>query len=160
MEHKSAMQPVHDRGGINNHTHGIRERVVGYTGTVSGGASIISSYSLCHQICLGVIALLSLAGITVAGMPLMFLSKYQTLFWGIGIAMLGIMSIFYYFHKGCISGTLLSANAGFLIAGLPFPIVSPYQLLLWEVGGVIVVASIAVWCMGMVRSNKPCCRMS
>lgn len=140
-----------------------KESVFGYTGTVSGGASILSSYTICHQVCLGLIALLSIVGITVAGMPLAFLSKYTMFFWGLGAAMMGITAILYFFHPHCISGRLLSANAGFLIAGLPFEAFLKYQRFLWTAGVAIVISTLALWLWDKRKAHQSppsCCKTS
>lgn len=158
----------------------LKERILSYTGNISGGASIISSYTLCHQICLGLIALLSVIGISVAGMPLAFLSRYTFFFWGLGAAILGVTSILFYYHKynnknnnhkGCISGKLLVANGGFLIAGIPFAALINYQRILWILGGAVVASSIASWAVekqharharrrAQKNSDKACCQHS
>ena len=137
-----------------------KESLLGYSGTVSGGASILSSYTICHQVCLGLIALLSVVGITVVGMPLAFLSKYTMFLWGLGVAMLGITALLYYFNHHCISGKLLSANAGFLIAGLPFEAFLNYQRLLWVAGGAIVASTLVMWLWEKRRVHRSCCKTS
>lgn len=140
-----------------------KESVLGYTGTISGGASILSSYTICHQVCLGLIALLSIVGITVAGMPLAFLSKYTMFLWGLGAAMLGITAILYHFHPHCISGRLLTANAGFLIAGLPFEAFLKYQRFLWTIGGTIVASILISWLLERHKNRGlqgSCCSKS
>jgi len=153
---------------VHNEIHGgksrlSKESLLGYSGTVSGGASILGSYTICHQVCLGLIALLSVVGITVVGMPLAFLSKYTMFLWGLGAAMLGITALLFYFNHYCISGKLLAANAGFLIAGLPFEAFLKYQPFLWTAGGAIVISTLALWLWDKRKAHQTppsCCKTS
>ncbi|MEK6874324.1 MAG: hypothetical protein AABX52_01085 [Nanoarchaeota archaeon] len=128
-------------------------RTIGYVGTVSGGTSIISSYSVCHQLCMAIIAVLSIIGISVSGMPLLFLQQYNTLFWSIGVTLL-IIGVYIYYQKGCISGKLLLTNTGLLVAGIPFKPLVSYQLLLWMLGGALVLSSIILWTYEKKNNKK------
>ena len=61
----------------------IKEKVMGATGSVSGVASVFGSWQVCHNICLGLIAVLAVLGVTVTGMPLLFLTKWAIPLWTI-----------------------------------------------------------------------------
>ena len=59
----------------------VKEKGTGVLGIFSGIASFLGSYQVCHSACLALISLLSLVGITVAGMPLLFLTQVAIPFW-------------------------------------------------------------------------------
>ncbi len=98
----------------------IKEKIIGATGSVSGIASIMGSWQVCHNICLGIVALLGILGITVVGMPLAFLTKVAIPLWSVAVALL-IITILLYVKKKCISRNLIMINSGLIIAGTPFP---------------------------------------
>lgn len=123
-----------------------KEKLISYAGTASGGASIVSAHNVCHYTCLGLIALLGFLGITVAGMPLMFLAKYNTLFWSMGTGFLLFALLIRMKYSLCISRKLLLGNAGLVIAGIPFvPLWSYAQFFIWVLGGGMVMVSIILW---------------
>ena len=70
--------------------NGIKERLLGASGSVSGALGFLGGYQVCHNVCMGLITLLTFLGITVAGMPLLFLTKVAIPFW---IAALTLLSI-------------------------------------------------------------------
>src|SRR3990167_4147750 len=86
-----------------------------FTG-LSGTLSFLGGWQVCHNICLGVIALLSLIGITVVGMPLLFLTQYTIYFWSIAVLILIPTLILYWKDKKCMSAKLLLFNLGIIIA--------------------------------------------
>jgi len=93
---------------------------------------------------MAVIALLSVIGITVSGMPLMFLTKVAVPFWIAGVAMLGLLGYMRTKMK-CVSGKLLTLNSGLLIAGIPFAPINQYPAVLWSIGGVLVIAAAGLY---------------
>src|SRR3989338_5629834 len=95
------------------------EKAIGAVGSISGTASILGSWQVCHSICLGIIALLGIIGITVVGMPLLFLTKIAIPLWAIAILLL-IITIILYLKKKCISRGWILLNTGLIIAGIPF----------------------------------------
>src|SRR3989338_4596148 len=97
----------------------LKEKLIGATGSLSGAASILGSWQVCHNVCLGVIALLGIIGITVAGMPLLFLTEIAAPVWSVAFIMLAITFVLYY-KKSCISKKLMLFNTGVVIAGVPF----------------------------------------
>ncbi len=122
----------------------IKEKLIGLTGSISGGASILGSWQLCHNICLGFISLLSIIGITVVGMPLAFFQKIAIPLWSVA-AVLWVLTYYMYYSRKCISKNLLIINAGLIIAGIPFSFVQEFQQALWLIGGIIALTGIVLW---------------
>lgn len=114
-----------------------KEKLLAGTGSLSGAASIMGSWQICHNICLGVIALLSLIGITITSMPLLFLTSIKTPMWLIAVVLL-FATIVLYKMKKCISKNLIIFNAGLVIAGVPFQDLQQYSIYFWIVGGSLV----------------------
>ena len=125
----------------------IKEKLVGATGSLSGAASILGSWNVCHNVCLGIIAVLGLIGITITGMPLLFLTKVAIPFWIIAV-ILFVIILYFYFKKHCISKTLIFINSGLIIAGTPFEPLQTYQLYFWIVGGALVIMGILFFIIG------------
>ncbi len=125
----------------------IKEKLVGSVGAASGITSALGGYQVCHSLCMSVIALLGILGITVAGMPLMFLTKVAIPFWIAAVAMLGILGYFHIKMK-CVSGKLLMFNSGLIIAGVPFAPINQYPAVLWSIGGILVIISVVLYVKG------------
>lgn len=121
----------------------VKEKLVGSVGAASGITSALGGYQVCHQLCMTVIALLGVLGITVAGMPLMFLTKVAIPFWIAAVAMLGVLGYFHIKMK-CVSGKLLVFNSGLIIAGVPFAPLNQYPAVLWSIGGTLVIVAIGL----------------
>lgn len=125
-----------------------KEKLVEKSGSVasavSGTVGFLGSYQVCHNICMGIIALLSIIGITVVGMPLLFLTKVAIPFWIAAVVLLSI-TLFFYFKKRCISKNLILFNIGIIIAGVPFYQVQGFIWLFWIIGGILVLTSIFFW---------------
>ncbi|MBI2542263.1 hypothetical protein HYV80_06145 [Candidatus Woesearchaeota archaeon] len=131
-----------------------KERLVGATGTVSGAASILGSWQICHNICLGMVFLLSLVGITVTGMPLLFLTKIAVPLWTIAVLLL-FATIVLYHAKKCISINLIILNAGLIIAGVPFKSLQGYSAFFWIVGGLVSLSAIFMFIKDrLTRKNE------
>ena len=106
----------------------------------SGGLSFLGGWQVCHNLCLAVIALLSLIGISVAGMPLMFLTQYAIYFWSAAVVLL-IPSIFMYLkNKACMSKNLILFNIGIVVFSIPF--LQEVSLVFWFAGGLIIAFSL------------------
>ena len=73
----------------------FKEKIIEGFGSVSGFASILGSWQICHNICLGIVALLSIFGITVIGLPFLFLNKIAVYVWSIAFLLLIITIIIY-----------------------------------------------------------------
>lgn len=115
----------------------IIEKTGSITSTISGIMGFLGSWHVCHNLCLGIIALLSLIGITLVGMPLLFLTKVAVPFWIAAVVLLGITLIFY-FQKKCISKNLILFNTGIIIAGVPFRQLQNFTKIFWIIGGGLV----------------------
>ena len=131
----------------------LKEKLVGSAGAVSGVTSALGGYQVCHNLCLSVIALLGILGITVAGMPLMFLTKIAIPFWIAAVLMLGILGYFHIKMK-CVSGKLLIFNSGLIIAGVPFEPFKNYPAALWSVGGLLIVIAVVLYIEGKFDGKK------
>lgn len=131
----------------------LDERIAGATGGVSGAASILGSWQICHNVCLGIIALLSVVGITLTGMPLLFLTKIAVPVWIIAVVLLGVV-FYFYFTRHCISKNLILINTGLIIAGTPFLALQPYQIWFWIVGGSLAASGIGMYIRDKIVKKK------
>lgn len=120
----------------------IKERAIEATGSISGAASILGSWQVCHNLCLGLIAVLGILGITVTGMPLLFFTKIAIPVWIVAVALLFI-TIAIYIKKPCISKNLILVNSGLVIAGTPFQALQKFSLFFWIIGGILALAGIS-----------------
>ena len=130
----------------------IKEKIISATGSVSGAASVLGSWQVCHNVCLGIIALLSLVGITIVGMPLLFLTKLTVPFWIAAFTLLLVTTILY-IKKKCISGKLILFNSGLIIAGTPFKQVQDFSLAFWIIGGALAVISICLFIKDKIKNK-------
>ena len=108
--------------------------------SISGCISFLGGWQICHNLCLVVIALLSAIGVTVAGMPLLFLNQYAVYFWSAAALLLIPTLIMYWKNKACMSSKLVIFNLGIVIASVPFA--QSYQIILWSIGGILIAYSI------------------
>ena len=121
-----------------------KERLIGATGSVAGIASILGTWQACHNVCLALVGFLSILGITVIGMPLVFLTEVAIPVWTVAVILLTITAILY-IKKKCISSRLLLVNSGLIIAGIPFPFLQQFTEIFWVIGGVLVVTGISLF---------------
>ena len=131
----------------------LKEKAIGATGSVSGAASILGSWQVCHNVCLGIIALLGLVGITVVGMPLLFLTKIAIPMWTIAVVLLAAV-VWLYFSKHCISKNLIMLNSGLIIAGTPFQQVQQFSIFFWVVGGFLAAAGVSLFVKEKIQKKK------
>ncbi|MEK6834752.1 MAG: hypothetical protein AABX61_00630 [Nanoarchaeota archaeon] len=97
-----------------------KEKYLNYFSSFSGFSGIFSSYQVCHSICLGTIALLSLIGITLTGLPFLFLQKFALPLWTIALALFAVSIFIYIKHKHHKIKNLLIFNFGAIVVGIPF----------------------------------------
>lgn len=135
---------------MNRKNKHLNENSVGAVAGLSGFASILGSWQVCHSVCMWIIAALSIIGITVVGMPLFFLTTIAVPVWIFALALFAV-TLFFYFSKGCISRNLIIFNAGVIVAGIPFQAVQRFQLYFWIVGGAIVSMSIFLYLKDKLR---------
>jgi hypothetical protein len=133
---------------------GRKEKLVGISGSVSGGLSVLGSYQVCHNVCMGLISLLTVLGITIAGMPLLFLTKVALPFWALACGLLLASVVLKLSGLMPFSGKLLLLNAGLLTAGIPFQQLQHLNRVFWTIGGLIVLASLLWWVYGKVASDE------
>ncbi len=132
-----------------------KERFLGFFSSISGGLSFLGGWQVCHNLCLGIIALLSAIGITVVGMPLLFLTQYAVYFWSAAVLILIPTLILYWKNRKCVSSKLILFNVGIVIASVPFAQLQDYQIAFWAVGGILIAGS--VWMLAkdsFQRGNK------
>ena len=122
----------------------VKEKALSLSSSASGIMGFLGGYQVCHNICLGIIALLSLIGITLVGMPLLFLTKVAIPFW-IAAATLFFITLAFYLKKRCISKNMLLFNGGIIVAGVPFNAVRSALPLFWIIGGTAVLVSILLF---------------
>jgi len=130
----------------------VTEKTATLSSSLSGALSFLGGYQVCHNVCLGIIALLSLIGITIVGMPLLFLTKVAIPFWTAAVLLFAI-TLALYFKKKCISKNLLMLNSGIIIAGIPFKAVQDYLAIFWIIGGTLVVLSILIFIKKRLSKN-------
>ena len=107
---------------------------------LSGGLSFLGGWQVCHNLCLGIVALLSVIGITTVGMPLFFLTQYTIYFWLAAVLLLVPTGIMYMKYKKYISSKLIFLNIGIIIASIPF--FQDFIIAFWLIGGILIVYSI------------------
>jgi len=132
----------------------IKEKIIGSAGSISGIASILGSWQVCHNVCLGLIAILSVLGITLVGMPLAFLTKIAVPVWSVAVVFLVITALLH-LKKKCISGKLLTFNSGLIIAGIPF--FTQLSTIFMSIGGVVAFTGIALFIKDKL-TKKRCCK--
>ena len=123
---------------INN----LKEKILGGTAGMSGTLSFLGGYQVCHNACLALISMLTILGFSVAGMPLLFLTKVAVPFWALALALL-ILTIILKFGKNMgFSGKIILLNSGLIIAGIPFQEVENFNYIFWIAGGILIIFSI------------------
>lgn len=115
----------------------LKQKLIQGTNTMSGGVSVLGSYQICHNICMGLISLLSILGITVIGMPLLFLTKIALPFWIAAATLLLIMVILKLTIMKGLSTNMMIFNSGLIIAGIPFRNLQVYKNYFFIIGGSI-----------------------
>ena len=128
----------------------FREKSLSISSSVSGVMGFLGGYQVCHNICLGIIALLSLIGITLVGMPLLFLTKVAIPFW-IAAFFLLMVSLVFYIKSKCISKNLLLFNGGIIIAAIPFRALEKFFPIFWIIGGTIILISILLFIKSRIK---------
>lgn len=120
-----------------------REKIFWAAGSLTGSLGFLGGYQVCHNTCMGLIILLTFLGFTVAGMPLLFLTKVAIPFWIAAVSLLMVMLALNYKKITHISNKMLLFNSGLIIAGVPFQQVQQFNYIFWIVGGSLVAFSVA-----------------
>ena len=119
-----------------------KEKILGTSGSLTGTLSFLGGYQVCHNACLALISLLTILGFTVAGMPLLFLTRVAVPFWTLALALLVTTVILKYGKKMKFSGKIILLNSGLIIAGIPFEQVQQFNYIFWIIGGSLVIITI------------------
>jgi len=117
-------------------------KYLGLFSGLSGTLSFLGGWQICHNLCLGIIGLLSVIGITAVGMPLLFLTQYAIYFWSAAVLLLIPILIMYWKNRKCMSSKLILFNVGIVIASVPFAHLQAYQIAFWFIGGILILFSI------------------
>ncbi|MDP3918642.1 MAG: hypothetical protein Q8Q35_01925 [Nanoarchaeota archaeon] len=133
----------------------IKQRGITSLGSISGLASVLGSWQVCHNICLGLIVLLSLIGITITGMPLFFLTKIAVPIWIVAFLLLGV-TLGLYYKKKCISRNLIILNSGLILAGIPFQQVQSYSSYFLSIGGIVAVIGLSLFIREKMQKKRSC----
>ena len=128
-------------------------RIVGVSGSISGAASVLGSWQVCHSICTAIIIVLSMMGITLSTMPLLFLTKIASVMWGIA-ATLFAATLYFYLAKKCISSALVMLNTGLLVMGIPFAALQQFILLFYGIGGTLAVSGLVLLMQPLIQEKK------
>jgi len=131
----------------------IKAKAASISSSVSGVMGFLGGYQVCHNICLGIIALLSVIGITLVGMPLLFLTKVAIPFW-IAAFFLLMVSLVFYIKSKCISKNLLLFNGGIIIAAIPFRALEKFFPIFWVIGGTIILISILLLIKSRIKNKN------
>ena len=120
----------------------IKEKIMGKISTITGVTSVLGSWQICHTICLGIVTLLALIGITITGMPLIFLTTITVPVWSIAVTLFSTTLILHIKGHACISPSMIILNAGILIAGIPFQKLQSYTPIFYTIGGTLVIVAL------------------
>ena len=126
------------------------EKTVGVSSGISGFASVLGSYQVCHALCLGVLALLSAVGIAAVGMPFFFLTKVAVYFW-VGALGLLLLTFLLSLKMRCAPHKTLLLNSGLVIAGTPSSLAGEYTTYTLVVGTIGILMSITWYIHGKVH---------
>lgn len=122
-----------------------KAKVSSIAGTASGIGSVISVHNVCHSLCLGVAALLSIFGITISSNSLMFLQNYNMLFWGMGMLFLALNLFLLAKYPNCMPKHMIVINIGLLVIGFPFFQYAKFNFIFWIIGGLIAATGVGMW---------------
>ena len=132
---------------------GIKEKVLGTTGGLTGALSFLGGYQVCHNACLALVAFLTFLGFTVAGMPLLFLTKVAVPFWIAAVLLSMIMLALNYKKIIHISNKILLFNSGLIIAGIPFQQIQNFNYIFWIIGGILAILSIGWYLYDKIKKE-------
>lgn len=131
-----------------NTKKGLKENIASAISGFSGLMGVFSSWAVCHNVCTAAIALLAIIGITVTGMPLLFLQSVAVPFWTAAVILLIALLVLKWRKMGCLSGKMLLLNSGLVVMGTPFG--TQFRQLFWLVGGALVLAAAFSFVKGKV----------
>lgn len=94
--------------------------------------------------------MLSAVGITVVGMPLLFLTQYAVYFWSAAVLLLIPTLIIYWKNRKCMSSNLIIFNVGIVIVSIPF-VQFPFQIALWMIGGALILYTVSIFLKSRIK---------
>ena len=136
-----------------NEMSNVKEKILGASGSLTGTLSFLGGYQVCHNACLALISVLTILGFTVAGMPLLFLTKVAIPFWALALALLIMTIILKYGKNFVFSEKIILLNLGLIIAGTPFQEVEKFNYIFWIVGGSLVLLSFGWYIYDKIVKN-------
>src|SRR3989338_2126341 len=122
---------------------GLREKALSAASGLSGLMGVFSSWTVCHNVCTAAIALLAIIGITVAGMPLLFLQSVAVPFWTAAVLIFAVLVALKLKGMVCLSGNALMLNGGLILFGMPLQSLQGFILLFRLAGSVLILAAVA-----------------
>ena len=122
---------------LNKMIKNVKEKVIGNLGTISGFTSLLSSWQICHNVCLGIVSVLAVIGITLNFMPFEILTRFAVPIWIFAFILL-LVTLGFYLKKKCISKNQLFFNSGLIVASVPFAVLQPAIAYFWAIGGLFV----------------------
>ncbi|MEK7516780.1 MAG: hypothetical protein AAB562_04260 [Patescibacteria group bacterium] len=99
----------------------ISPRALSRGSKISGCASVLGSWQICHNLCSSLVAALTTLGFAIQGMPLLFLNRWQTPLWMVALALFGALILLrFVMRMRFITRRSMLGNVGLILAGLPF----------------------------------------
>ena len=132
----------------------IKEKILGTFGSLTGTLGFLGGYQVCHNTCLALVAFLTFLGFTVAGMPLLFLTKVAIPFWIAAFLLLTTTIVLRYKKMMHFSDKMILFNSGLIIAGTPFQQVQQFDYVFWIAGGILVTLSIGWYAYDKFNKNN------
>ncbi len=111
-------------------------------GTASGIIGSVGSLSnVCHSLCMSIVSLFAVLGITLNILPLMFIQTYRLYFWLVAFVFTALAVYFFIKQKKYFARdrNFIILNTGLLIFALPFYFLADYMDFFRFVGGVIAI---------------------
>src|SRR3989338_7509584 len=130
---------------------GVKEKILSATSSASGLMGVFSSWTVCHNVCTAAIALLAIIGITVTGMPLLFLQSVAVPFWSAAVILFAVLLFLKLRKMGCLSGRMLALNAGLIVFGTPLQSLQQFSLLFRVAGGALILAAAIMFISSKVK---------
>lgn len=132
---------------------GLKEKILSLTSSLSGLMGVFSSWTVCHNVCTAAIALLAIIGITVTGMPLLFLQGVAVPFWTAAVILFAVLLFLKLRKMGCLSGRMLALNAGLIVFGMPLQPLQQFSLLFRIAGGALILAAAVMLIRSRLRKK-------
>lgn len=99
----------------------ISPRALSRGSKVSGCASVLGSWQVCHNVCTSLVTAATTLGFVVQGMPLLFLNRWQKPLWMVALALFGALILLrFVMRMRFITRRSVFGNAGLILAGVPF----------------------------------------